>query len=1186
VIDADSLLADARKTVTALIDDLRTVATTDPDAIAHVSAEHQRATTAGRTAFGQAEWAEGLYAQVAVAWTLGCVFVRFCEDNDLVAEPLLGGPGLRQQLALDQRAAHLHAHPADDDRHWLREIFTRLRSLPATGEVFGTHNPIWVEGLLPSADGARRLREDLTRIDPDTGQIRHDFTDSTWDTRFLGDLYQDLSEHAKKTYALLQTPIFVEEFILDRTLDPAIATFGLADTTVIDPTCGSGHFLLGAFDRLFHRWLDNEPGANSRVLAQRALDNIGGIDLNPFAVSIARFRLLLAALRAGGDSRLSDAPAYDLNIAVGDSLLQGDAPGELAFRATDEETLLADHGYAIEDRDAARDLLNRRWSAVVGNPPYIVVKDAALNAAYRRRFKTCHRQYSLGVPFTERFWQLAHRDEDPARAGYIGLITANSFMKREFGKKLIEEWVPTHELSLLVDTSGAFIPGHGTPTVILLGRQRRPTESFVRAILGIRGEPSRPLFPERGLVWSSILELSDQGQGKSEFVSVSEIPRTRLCSHPWSIGGGGASELRERLEGAAVAVLESRVRGIGRSTVVGADDAWLMPDRMTARRFGVEGEARPFVLGESVRDWRILPPPLVPYPYDRLGGTVLLELRSSLLRRLWPVRVVLAGRTIFGKSLEDRGDPWWVHLEHYPDKLSSDASITFGNVATHNHFALEESPAVLFNSHAPVIKFRPSDSDSAKDVVALLNSSVACFWMKQVSHGKGNGGVNEGYRGEAWEEFWEFDGTKLKQFPLPRTYPSDTAATLAQLALDLKASNAEAIVANSTPSTERLVATAAEHGRIRAQMIASQERLDWECYRLYDLVEGDELAPAGMDEPPLTLGERAFEIVLARRMVARDEVSTWFARHRSNPITELPSHWSVEYRGVVERRIAAIESDPNIGLIEKPEHKRRWAAKPWNEQVKAALRGWLLDRMEDGRYWPAPAAITTVARMAAEARGDGEFMQVARLYAGRDDVDLAALIGELVKGESVAYFAALRYTDTGLRKHAEWRQTWELQRCEDDGEDVGPIPAPPRYGKSDFTGAGWDHRGKLDMPKERFIAYPGAERETDASAVVGWAGWDHLSRARALAAWYLQAKREGRDAAHLTPLLAGLAELVPWLKQWYDEPNADPSLDRPGSQVAALVEAEQRSLGLTADDLTAWRPHAAAKRGRPRKATT
>ena len=39
-----------------------------------------------------------------------------------------------------------------------------------------------------------------------------DFTDPDGDTRFLGDLYQDLSEAAKKTYALLQTPRFIASF--------------------------------------------------------------------------------------------------------------------------------------------------------------------------------------------------------------------------------------------------------------------------------------------------------------------------------------------------------------------------------------------------------------------------------------------------------------------------------------------------------------------------------------------------------------------------------------------------------------------------------------------------------------------------------------------------------------------------------------------------------------------------------------------------------------------------------------------------------------------------------------------------------------------------------------------------------------------------------------------------------------
>ena len=92
----------------------------------------------------------------------------------------------------------------------------------------------------------------------------HDFTDPEWTTRFLGDLYQDLWEEARKQYALLQTPYFVEEFILDRTLDPAIDEFGYNEVRLIDPACGSGHFLLGAFARLLRLRMLHEPHINAR----------------------------------------------------------------------------------------------------------------------------------------------------------------------------------------------------------------------------------------------------------------------------------------------------------------------------------------------------------------------------------------------------------------------------------------------------------------------------------------------------------------------------------------------------------------------------------------------------------------------------------------------------------------------------------------------------------------------------------------------------------------------------------------------------------------------------------------------------------------------------------------------------------------------------------------------------------
>jgi hypothetical protein len=120
-----------------------------------------------------------------------------------------------------------------------------------------------------SGDAAMAVRQFWQQVDPNTGALAHDFTDPTWNTRFLGDLYQDLSEATRKRYALLQTPEFVEEFILDRTLTPAIREFGYRTASLIDPTCGSGHFLLGAFHRFVDEWQRAEPSRNRRDIAQK-----------------------------------------------------------------------------------------------------------------------------------------------------------------------------------------------------------------------------------------------------------------------------------------------------------------------------------------------------------------------------------------------------------------------------------------------------------------------------------------------------------------------------------------------------------------------------------------------------------------------------------------------------------------------------------------------------------------------------------------------------------------------------------------------------------------------------------------------------------------------------------------------------------------------------------------------------
>lgn len=1177
MIDGRQLLAELQPLRKRLEDDLRQRCEQVPDLGQRLKQEWQSAHQRERTAQTYESWREDTLAQAAVMWLLACVFVRFLEDNELVAPPRLAGPGPRLQLARDQRTLYFQAHPHDSDRDYLYSIFEAVAALPAAAPLFNhRHNPIWISGI--SGDAATQLVDFWQRIDPATGALVHDFTDPEWTTRFLGDLYQDLSESARKKYALLQTPDFLLQFILDRTLTPAIAEFGFRDVRLIDPACGSGHFLLAAFERLFRQWSQHEPGRNTRDLAQRALAQVSGVDLNPFAVAIARFRLLLAALRASNITRLMDAPAFEMELAAGDSLLHGPRPGDQGRRPMylDPATDPLAHVYATEDAEDLKRILGRHYHVVVGNPPYITPKDAALNKAYRDRFGSCHMKYSLAVPFTERLFDLAIEPApgDSAPAGYVGMITANSFMKREFGKELIEEYIPKWDLTHVIDTSGAYIPGHGTPTVILFGRHRNPiADQPVRAVLGIKGEPARPDDPAQGLVWRAIVGQVDRPGSSSDFISVSDTDRRSFHKHPWSIGGGGAAELKERIERSATSRLGDVSASIGITSFTLEDDIYLLPDHAARRHDVPITSLRPMVEGEALRDWGCGSLSVAVFPYTREFEPVDIHLYKKVLQYLWPGRTCLANNKMFGgKTKVQAGLKWYQYGRLTSDKLRTPLSITFAFVATHNHFVLDRGGKV-FNRSAPVIKLsKDATEEDHLALLGLLNTSTACFWMKQTFHNKGSTVDEQGARQRTmpFEDFYEFTGTGLQSFPVPQGESVNLAREL-----DMCASEA----ASDVPRTASEFGAAAERGRnwqsTIEHMIALQEEVDWRCYGFYGLVDS---APVFSGTVPVVrLGQRAFEIVMARKMAAGELETAWFERHGSTPTTEIPVHWPEPYRQVVERRIELIESNPEIALIEQPEYKRRWNVEPWEEQLERAIREWLLYRLESEDYW-ADVALTSVARLADRAKQDTELMQVAALYRGQDDFDVSALLAELVESAAVPFLPVLRYKASGLRKREQWERTWTLQRQEDTGEKIGAIPLPPKYNSADFASSVfWQLRGKLDVTKERFISYPFCQRDADPTIVIAWAGWDHLKQAKALATYYVQMKEsEGWSKERLTPLLGGLLELLPWLMQWHNEIDSEYG-QRMGEFYEGFVDEEARALGVTREAIRAWRPVASAK---------
>jgi len=1131
--------------------------------------DYDAAFASQRTAATWLEWRNERVTQAAVAWVLLTVFARYCEDNALVSPRWISGADSDQRThALDARRAYFQQHPERTDREWLGQIIDHFSKYPATAGLVDRFSPLHL--VAPSGDAARALLEFWWQQDND-GQPLYGFVGV--DTRFLGDAYQDLSEYAKKTYALLQTPEFVEEFILDQTMEPALADRPLEGFTVIDPTCGSGHFLLGAFKRLHARWQREAPALGARELVAKALDGIYGVDINPFAVAIARFRLLVAALHAAGDTSIEQNIGYTPHLAAGDSLLWG------ANQQLLPEDLLA--GPAIrpdttEDADALKSILQREHDVVVGNPPYIQVKDAALNGMYRQLYRTAHGKYALTVPFMELFFRLAYGSAGSRPAGWVGQITSNAFMKRVFGSKLIEDFLPTVDLREVIDTSGAYIPGHGTPTVIIVGRNQRPSSDTVRAVLGIRGEPGRPNNPAKGLVWSAITEHIGEPGFENTYISVTDLPRTSLKTHPWSLSGGGAVALSQVIADLCSQVLGSHA-DIGVCAVIGQDEPYEVASwsRLPSRTMVDGSLVRDYCASGYARFW--------PYRTSPEGGWTV---DSSILSdpEVWPYRTTVRNYIWFGKTKDERGQAWTEYGHLHKQFSVADCLITFAFVATHNHFVLDRGGKV-FNRSAPVIKLPASASvEDHLRLLGVLNSSVACFWLKQNSYPKGGDPIGkDGARvsAEGWSDRYEFTGTTLQDFPLPASIPLERAALLDEFAQVLQAHSPVEVAKRETPTAAALDEARRESDRLRALMIAHQEELDWEYYRIYGLID-DDLTSDG-EVPGVALGERAFEIALARR-VRDGEETAWFERHGSTPVTEIPDHFPADYRELLQRRLDVIESNPHIRLLERPEYKRRWASESWDKQVESALRGWLLDRVEDRSLWfdregrPTPQS---VAQLADVLDRDADFRSVLQLWAGDPNATTGAALAKLLADEAVPFLAAYRYKPSGLDKRAAWEETWALQRREDAGEKLeSPIPVPPKYKPADFAKPSyWSHRGKLDVPKERFISYPDAGRDTDATELLGWTGWDHAEQALALASLISMRIEDGWDTERLVPLLAGLHELAPWVRQWHNE--IDPEY---GESVADTIDAELTSRlsehHLTVTDLTSWRPAEPARRGR------
>jgi hypothetical protein len=110
---------------------------------------------------------------------------------------------------------------------------------------------------------------------------------------FISSIYETFVTERAATAGIFYTPPHLVDFILDKVLP---WDGDVWDLTILDPACGSGIFLVKAFQRLIHRWKRANPGQQIRAETLRRLleRNLFGVDKDPHAVRVACFSLYLA----------------------------------------------------------------------------------------------------------------------------------------------------------------------------------------------------------------------------------------------------------------------------------------------------------------------------------------------------------------------------------------------------------------------------------------------------------------------------------------------------------------------------------------------------------------------------------------------------------------------------------------------------------------------------------------------------------------------------------------------------------------------------------------------------------------------------------------------------------------------------------------------------------------------------
>ena len=658
----------------------------------------------------------------------------------------------------------------------------------------------------------------------------------------------------RKAGGVYYTPDYIVDYIVKNTVGKLVEgkkpgpRGGVSNLKILDPACGSGSFLIGAYQFLldWHRdeYINDGPenwskGKIPRIYQSQKgewrlttderkrilLNNIYGVDIDHQAVEVTKLSLLLKVLEGEDEQSIGKQmalfqervlPDLSNNIKCGNSLIGPDFYDNQQMSLLDEEELYRVNAFDW-NAEFPEIMKDGGFDAVIGNPPYLRIQGLQKNYSgqieyYLRNYESAVKRFDLYLLFLEKGYHLLNE------RGCLGYINPHKFINSDFGSGLRSFLAKKQAISKIISFGNNLIFSQASTYTGMFFLTRKKSSSF--------------LYYEMKECAANKISTTIEELKETDFSNI-KIPG--IDSKAWVLSDDKAARLISKLNKQTCKAKEI-FKYISQGIVSTGDDIFYLTGEIRDENFlgfsdrlksNVKLESKilkPILKGEDVKRYSQLEPNyyvIFPHYVTKNGKTKPIE--EQEFKSSYPLTYAYLSqfkRELTEKKIKYKTNPkYWYSLHRSREiKLFETEKIITPEISLGCNMTVDNA---YFYHNTKVYSFIPNSAfqEDIRFWLGLLNSKIMWFFLKTTGYVLRGG-------------YFTFKTKYIEPFPI-RTINFDDLADVARhdqivslvdQMLELNKKLAESKVTQTTEMLKR-------------QIESTDRKIEDLVYKLYDLID-------------------------------------------------------------------------------------------------------------------------------------------------------------------------------------------------------------------------------------------------------------------------------------------------------------------------------------------------------------